>query len=279
MTAVEGRHEREISLHRHRAAEYRLRYGPEFARLYQAHWNEVLLRMLPQGVTTVLDVGCGSGIMLEQLVGRYPEVTGVDLSPEMLSLVPPAVAESCRLICAPLESVDLPPSSFDAVICRGVLHHLPDLDGGLRRIHSLLRPGGCLVASEPCADSYLLRAPRWLWRSFSARFDRDHLALRSAHLRADLERVGFSMCDGRKLGFVAFPLCSMSDFLPIMRFLPWATPITRALIRLDEGLARLPVIRNESWHVVLRADRSTEPGPDRNPSSPDGPGRAARAGS
>lgn len=260
MNSPQDRREREAALHRQLATEYEIRYGRPFARCYQRYWNELLLEMLPPATHSVLDAGCGSGILLEELVERYREVVGLDLSPEMLSRIPPDVAARSQLVCAPLETVELAPHHFDAVICRGMLHHLPDLDASLARLRGLLRPGGCLIASEPCADSWLLRAPRWFWRTFSGRFDRDHLAFRSRQLRRSLENAGFQVVAQRKFGFVAFPLCSLSDILPVLRHTPGSVTITRGLIVLDELLARLPLVRNESWHVIVRADAVAQDG-------------------
>jgi ubiquinone/menaquinone biosynthesis C-methylase UbiE len=45
------------------------------------------------------------------------------------------------------EELDEPPGSFDAVVSRFTIMFLPDLAGGLRHLHSLLRPGGRLAVS------------------------------------------------------------------------------------------------------------------------------------
>ncbi len=259
---MSDRREREVELHRALAAEYSTRYGADFAREYQVHWNAKLIDLLPEGCRSVLDIGCGTGVFLGELVGRYPEVTGIDLSPDMLAAVPEALARRCRLVCGPIESADLPGGSFDAAVCRGVLHHVADLEKTLLRIFSLLRPGGVLVFSEPCNDSLLLRLPRWYWRSFSDRFDRDHFALGSDVLNRSLRQAGFRVTARHKFGFVAFPLCSLSDILPVMRYLPGALSLARGLIKFDELCARVPGVRNESWHVIYRAERPQPAAPD-----------------
>jgi len=252
---MSDRNEREVELHRALAAEYSTRYGADFAREYQVHWNKKLIDLLPEGGRSVLDIGCGTGVFLGELVTRFPEVTGLDLSLDMLEAVPEAVARRCHLLCGPIESADLPPGTFDAVVCRGVLHHVADLETTLLKIFSLLRPGGVLVFSEPCNDSLLLRFPRWYWRSFSDRFDRDHFALGSGLLNRALGHAGFQVTARHKFGFVAFPLCSLSDILPVMRYLPGALSLARGLIKFDELCAKIPGVRNESWHVIYRAER------------------------
>lgn len=251
------RHEREVKLHKTIAKEYALRYGSGFSQIYQAHWNEELMKLLPASAERVLDCGCGTGVFLEKLAETVPEATGLDISPDMLASVPDAVKERCTLICGPVETAELPANHFDAVVCRGVLHHVADLPGTLKRIRSLLRPGGVFVFSEPCSDSLLLKIPRWAWRNYSSRFDPDHHALGSKTLREQLAEAGFAATTMRKFGFVAFPLCSLSDILPVMHYLPAAGTLTRFLIGFDALCSRIPLINNESWHIIVRAEVAT----------------------
>jgi hypothetical protein len=79
--------------------------------------------------------------------------------------------------------------------------------------------------------------------------------LGSGLLDRALREAGFRIVGREKFGFVAFPLCSLSDILPVMRYLPGALTLTRGLIKFDEVCSRIPGVRNESWHVIIRAER------------------------
>lgn len=254
----ETRHAREVRIHEAAALQYGARYDPPFARLYQAHWNAALMKLLPEEGDAALDLGCGTGVMLPALLERFSRVAGVDLSPDMIRAVPAPVAERAELAVAPMERIPFDDNTFDAVVCRGALHHAADLSAALREIRRVLRPGGRLLLSEPCADSFLLRIPRARWRHDSDHFDEAHLALHLRETSNLLQESGFDVDKRRKFGFLAFPLCGLSDLLPLLRKLPAgaATAITRGLILVDAACARIPLIRHESWHMILRA-RST----------------------
>jgi ubiquinone/menaquinone biosynthesis C-methylase UbiE len=96
----------------------------------------------------ILDLGCGPGIPIARaLVQRY-EVTGVDLSKEMIDLAQKNVPEA-RFIHADAMSIDLPSSHYDAAIAYYSVFHIPrEVQGELfRRIQRWLKVGGYLLAT------------------------------------------------------------------------------------------------------------------------------------
>ncbi len=83
-----SRHEREIELHKALSAQYDVRHGFEFTRLYH-QWNSVLMTMAGVRGGAAIDCGCGTGILMEDLSEKF-EVAGVDISEEMLLHMNPA---------------------------------------------------------------------------------------------------------------------------------------------------------------------------------------------
>ena len=86
---------------------------------FWAHKARIMTAMIPSGVQTILDVGCGNGAMTNFLAGTY-KVCGIDKSETALRYVTPRriCGESCRI---PLKS-----ATFDLVLCSEILEHLPD---------------------------------------------------------------------------------------------------------------------------------------------------------
>jgi SAM-dependent methyltransferase len=78
------------------------------------------LEMVPAGVDSLLDVGCGDGRITNRLAKRIPRVVGVDGSAAALTYVD---AETHR---SPIDRLDHPDDSFDLVSCFEVIEHLPD---------------------------------------------------------------------------------------------------------------------------------------------------------
>jgi ubiquinone/menaquinone biosynthesis C-methylase UbiE len=97
-----------------------------------------------------LELGCGTGLFLDQVAESGASLHGLDLSVDLLALARPRLANrgNVRLQCGNAEQMPFPDASFDAVYGSSVLHHL-DLDAALREVHRVLRPDGRLVFAEP----------------------------------------------------------------------------------------------------------------------------------
>ena len=104
------------------------------------------------GSGSILDVGCGCGRDIAELQEAGFDVTGADPSEDMLreaERIYPGLKG--RLIHSALPKLEGIEGSFDGILCSGVLQHLeePDLQAGLVRIDSLLKPGGIVLLSFP----------------------------------------------------------------------------------------------------------------------------------
>jgi ubiquinone/menaquinone biosynthesis C-methylase UbiE len=107
----------------------------------------------------VLDVGCGPGrltLAAQGWVGPAGEAHGIDPSPEMIAVARRNAARTglpAQFQKGLVEALPFPDATFDVVMSRLVLHHLPgDLKRrGLAEMRRVLKPGGaCLVVDfEP----------------------------------------------------------------------------------------------------------------------------------
>jgi SAM-dependent methyltransferase len=82
-------------------------------------------------------VGCGSGELALALAQRGFDVTAID----------PEAPDGAIFRKVSLEAFS-EPAYFDTVVASRSLHHIEDLEGGLAKIHELLRPGGLLILNE-----------------------------------------------------------------------------------------------------------------------------------
>jgi ubiquinone/menaquinone biosynthesis C-methylase UbiE len=127
-----------------------------------------LVRRVGEG-RDVLEVGCGTGLILERVAGFARRAVGIDLSPGMLARARDRGLEVHEADCAALPFDD---ESFDVVYSFKVLSHVPDLDRALAEMTRVLRPGGHLVY-----DLYNRRSIRYLLkrvfgpRATSKKFD------------------------------------------------------------------------------------------------------------
>ena len=247
--------EREVALHRHVAAGYRLRYGPEFARVFQAFWNQELLALLPERIPApVLDNGCGTGILLQDLMARCDSVHAVDLSPDMLAQAMQR-APQVDLREGDIGNLPFPDGFFRTVVCRGSLHHAPSKERAFAEAWRVLAPSGLLVLTEPSDDFLPVRWARALLYHFSSKFDEDDQAFRRKEVEKLLRNAGFRPVAFKRFGFLSYLVCGFPDVLPIILWLPGKVPLTRLLTRVDRALSRIPGVRVASFHLMALAQK------------------------
>ena len=111
---------------------------------------------------TVLDVGCGGGILAESMAQRGAQVTGIDLADAPLKVAQLHLLESgsqveYRNVAAEDLARELP-HHFDVVTCMELLEHVPDPASTVRACAALARPGGHVIFSTINRNpkSYLL---------------------------------------------------------------------------------------------------------------------------
>ncbi len=100
---------------------------------------------------TVLDVGCGGGILAEAMAARGADVLGIDLGDKALGVAKLHKLESgtpveYRLVAAEALARETP-AAFDVVTCMEMLEHVPDPGSIIAACAALARPGGVVVFS------------------------------------------------------------------------------------------------------------------------------------
>lgn len=105
----------------------------------------------------VLDVACGTGDMVVELLRHGCSVTGVDLSKEMMAIAK-RKAPQAEYRLADAEHLPFGDASFDAVTCAFGVRNFVHLEQGLHEMLRVLKPGGRMVILELATpDSSLIR--------------------------------------------------------------------------------------------------------------------------
>jgi 2-polyprenyl-6-hydroxyphenyl methylase/3-demethylubiquinone-9 3-methyltransferase len=104
----------------------------------------------PLADLTLLDVGCGGGLMSEPLARLGARVTGIDPGAQNIAIAeahaaPQELAIDYRV--ATVEDLVAEGARFDAVVSLEVVEHVPDVGAFIAACAALVRPGGLLVLS------------------------------------------------------------------------------------------------------------------------------------
>lgn len=184
----------------------------------------------------ILDLGCGTGIIHE----LYPElkVHGLDISLDMLSH-----NQGTWTLGSAME-IPFPDRSFDYVVCRSLLHHLPDAKKGMSEIKRVLKPGGGFACWETNAG--------WLAekvRHHTQHGDRFSEYHHSFNNLPELIEDYLIIREIKYEGFLAYPAFGFPDIIDFSRF---TAPFFKPLIAIDEFLSHSP-LKKMAFAIRIKA--------------------------
>jgi SAM-dependent methyltransferase len=129
-------------------------YDRRWARYTAATTRETLARLSLQPGERLLDLGCGTGALLQALAvrGAPSRLSGVDLSPAMVALARARLPVAVRLAVADGAALPFPAGSFDVVVSSSSFHFWPRPDRVLGELGRVLAAGGRLAITDWCGD-------------------------------------------------------------------------------------------------------------------------------
>ena len=158
--------------------------------------DEAILKRLAKfdGVSRVLDVGCGTGALLEKIRFKYPTcvLDGIDLSSGMLEIAQKRNIPHATFVEGDAEALPYGDGCFDVVLCCSSFHHYPNPQKALAEFRRVLRPRGMVMICDmdlPVAAR--LFANHILFPSLRTG---DVHVYSSHEMKKRLEECGFAQC-------------------------------------------------------------------------------------
>ena len=185
--------------------EMSVREFTEAARVYESghagiyeickdDYPQMLAELELEPFVDVLDVGCGTGAVIELLHEKYPDAryAGLDLTPAMVETASAKGLENCKFVVGDAEDLPFAEASFDAVLSSNSFHHYPNPDAFFAGTLRVLRPGGRLILRDYTSNDFVV----WLMNTFELPFTRllghgDVRVLKVSEFRAMAEAAGF----------------------------------------------------------------------------------------
>ena len=175
------------------------KYG-RLAAQYDATWPfyieattcETMRRLTLRTTDRLLDVGCGTGVLLQRLAVAYPHsrLVGIDLVPEMLAVARRRLPSNVELCEGWAERLPFDDRQFDLVVSCNTFHYFRRPRAALAEFRRVLRPGGRITITDWCDDYLACR----LYDLYLRLFNRGHVKTYGGRdcIRV-LEEAGFTV--------------------------------------------------------------------------------------
>jgi SAM-dependent methyltransferase len=225
---------------------------------YRHQLMATVLRM--SGLThgdRVIELGCGNGLVLREILKRTPKVFGVDVSKEMLKRVMDSTLSDRKvalverfsdvgadgdgvdvvLKAGDLRNLDLPHGRFNRILSVEVLRYIPDVDCCLRNVSAVMGPDAVFVFTTTNLWSLSLFPAGFLLRKLLGRVDESDEVIQyfetESSIRRKVKNAGLEVVGFEKLGAL------------------FANPLTKMLIRGETSAKRIFDLDRRLVHAPL----------------------------
>lgn len=182
-----------------------------------SYFESALATRRPLAGTRILDVGCGGGILAEELARRGADVTGIDFSVSSLAAANRHASRTgatgvryaaCDALALPFEA-----GSFDAIVSSDFLEHVPDLGRCVGEMSRVLKPGGVLafdtINRTLISWVIVIGVLEVLTRRVPRHTHDRRLFVKPRELEAALRDAGLTLVETRGLSPKGFPLANL----------------------------------------------------------------------
>jgi ubiquinone/menaquinone biosynthesis C-methylase UbiE len=139
---------------RHHYDDLAGQYETRWRRYVDSSVDETILRMDVAPRSSVLDIGCGTGLLLDRIIRRDTTVraAGVDLSLAMLAVARSRLTGDVTLAAGDAHQLPFATARFDVVVSSSSFHFWQAPKAALGEIRRVLKSGGRLVITDWCDD-------------------------------------------------------------------------------------------------------------------------------
>ena len=130
-----------------RAASYDAGFEGRFS---QKFYSVLLANLDIKHLSTVIDVGCGTGYLLRRIAEQQEIIGyGIDLEPKMIDEAK-AKCPEMNIQVSPSENTPFDDDTFDVMTACMAYHHFSEKAGFIKEAARIIKPGGYLYIADPC---------------------------------------------------------------------------------------------------------------------------------
>ncbi len=135
-------------------AKLALIYDQKWSYYNQQTVKAVIDRLTINPQDKILDLGCGTGNLLKELVKIIPEenLFGVDCCPEMLDIAQKKLPKTVHLSLNHAQTLNFPANSFEQIISTSNFHYFTEPSPVIQEAKRVLKPNGYFIITDWCRD-------------------------------------------------------------------------------------------------------------------------------
>lgn len=228
---------------------YDNKYRYKNAKMFFEYELHELQKMIKTKKGILLDIGCGTGILLPYL-SKYCDVyIGVDHSKGMVRSAIQKYRTPSFLI-GDGEKLPFKDGSINTIVCRGSLHHMINTNLALNEFQRVLGKAGRLVMAEPNRLNPVIRSLRLIMTKFDRGYSSKQKQFNPMDLISLLKENDFIGLSFRYIGYFS-NLFERPDYFIISKYM--SSSVFRKVIEFDEYLSKISFINKGSWGLVVTA--------------------------
>ncbi len=132
--------------------------GSFFSYFFNRRLEIVLDALSKYDRATILDIGCGPGMMAEYSIQRGFEFYGTDISEKMIGecINKFGDSQSTHFSVGKVQKLEFPDSFFDVVLCMGILEYVDqeEISSAIAEVVRVLKPEGQIIVSLMSKNSF-----------------------------------------------------------------------------------------------------------------------------
>ena len=110
-------------------------------------------------IETVLDFGCGTGLLTDKLVSSCERIVAIDTSTAMIDVLNKkgyknVISFADNLSPELINSHDCLTAKFDLIVASSVCSFIPEYEDCVKLLHSIVKPGGCFVQWDWLSEEF-----------------------------------------------------------------------------------------------------------------------------
>ncbi len=145
------------------------KYDDKWCYYVEATLQETLKKVDLQPEDRLLDIGCGTGVLLKEIENRYPNtiLAGIDPTQEMLDIAAKRLPEKIHLQRSWAERLPFETETFDVIVFCSVFHYIREPLVALKEVVRVLKPAGRVVITDWCDDYIICQIYDLFLRTFN----------------------------------------------------------------------------------------------------------------